>query len=916
MSTYDYNGSAATSSPYYSKREQPVTPRRLELSVDPTDGSLLVSPLTQVLLASTDALYSDFYNMAHGELEVVTMAATGTTTGFNNNEDDAAAAAEESNTAAATSSKIREQMSNLSFAQRRHELVWRLHAHTKSLTHVAALTASNATTALSRIVSLCGKTLRHAHSHWQQADEAQDMLYFFHGQLFSARAPPHDLFGALDVMIGRGWYDLPSNLKLSSNATVETQWSKARLQQEWELVVRRKLVNGEVGWRRRRKGDMPPPLWKLIVRGGIVRLVYGTPKNIHNTAIRNDDDNDNEPQYPIMALLTVFSSSSGGDEVDEDEPTWTLLSLDVSVHAKTGEFTHQLESSHRQRYDLHRLAARAMAKQEVEYKQRKSASTSDASGDVDMDDMDDTPAQPLQALFEVAHTFALSWQLELLSAQAQALRRGVWGAVAAAATHAVHVDPVRFFDGNAAGNANDGLLGAVTVSFWRVDDSFGAPSMGELTMSEGAPGAAETHAEFDHRQSDATKTSQLRLIISAQVNFGIRVLLSGGRSMLEQINTDPYLRAIGHEIIESTSNPLELSVSNALLAATRLCAVRRCSAVVKTLQNTQSRLLPSWMMLTAHRGSIAVTARIDYHGYVRDEENHINYRMSILFRLECDTRTGSFTPTFSRQTKLLGELACNSETASESMSVRIAALPSNRRRAAAATSSGRAVRQLFDGLVRSMNILGERIGIGGEWDDFDDKSSTLRERAILSSAADVKLSLTKCCGAAALYGLTPIAVGAGLGLGAVIDAAGDPVPAMDDLAFLPTPPISVFLDQELIEAQVKTDAVTKKTSHVQQNFCSFVAAANDAFLKIVPLHVSMTVNSPFHPPTRTSVALSCFKCISSDKNGNGDTSAPPIKRVKLTLSVDELGTSDADHLLDEVRLFASIITATIDFDAS
>jgi hypothetical protein len=143
--------------------------------------------------------------------------------------------------------------------------------------------------------------------------------------------------------------------------------------------------------------------------------------------------------------------------------------------------------------------------------------------------------------------------------------------------------------------------------------------------------------------------------------------------------------------------------------------------------------------------------------------------MPILFRLLCDSRTGSFVTCFPRQTKLLRQLACSSIKASEPMSLRIAGLPQNRRRTAGASSSGRLVRDAFDALIRSMNILGQRTGVGGTWDNIDDKSTLLRQRAIQSSCTDVAVSLVKSCGMAALYGLAPVAVGCGLGMEAIAD---------------------------------------------------------------------------------------------------------------------------------------------------
>jgi hypothetical protein len=66
-------------------------------------------------------------------------------------------------------------------------------------------------------------------------------------------------------------------------------------------------------------------------------------------------------------------------------------------------------------------------------------------------------------------------------------------------------------------------------------------------------------------------------------------------------------------------------------------------------------------------------------------------------------------------------------------------------------------------------MLGQRAGVGEHWDDIDDKSALLRRRSILTACSDVKSALSKCCGIAALYGLSPIAIAAATGLEAVPD---------------------------------------------------------------------------------------------------------------------------------------------------
>jgi hypothetical protein len=746
----------------------PPPPPRLELSINPADGSLLAAPLTKVILAATDDLYNDLYNAAHGELDVTTAAQEGD----NNNY-------EEENAVAAQPTK-RERLSNLSFAQRRHELAWRLQQHGKSLMHVSALTAAAACTDLAQTVAVSTTALCHARTAWVQADEAQDALYFFHAQLFPARAPPHDIYGALDVQLTGKWYDLPTDLRLSVDrfdSARESQWNKQEVDDRWHMAVRDKLLRGEVGMQQQQqqqhnsKQQQPKPLWKVSLRGGIVKLTGGNPK------ILGSDENQS---YPMEAVLSVLST--------EPDPEWTLLSLEVRVQAKTGEFNHQLETSNRQRYDLHRLSALAMSREEARArrireelkKDKDSASDSDDmevenGGDIDNGGNADTGiARPLNALFQVAHTFSLSWQLEVLSAQAQALRRGVWAA-SISESNSLNVTPVRFFDANHdKDRVNDSsMLGVVSISFWKVDDSYGPPSRGDLSLEQ-ADDAADTKTNQDKDavtagQRDYTKvTNQLTLSIRAEPDKGVQVSLSGATGIMRAMSVQPHLKSTVQELLEAVSNPFALSASDALLAATRLCAERKCHAVAKALQPSEGKsILPDWILLTAERGSLAVSARVKCRGLDNTEKNHVG--MPILFRLVCDARTGSFVTTFPRSTLLLRKLAANDIESSEPMAIRIASLPENRRRVIGANSSGRVVRDAFDGLTRSMNVLGQRTGVGGTWDNTDDRSVLLRERSIQSACADVRISISKCCGMAALYGLAPLALGGATGLAAVAD---------------------------------------------------------------------------------------------------------------------------------------------------
>jgi hypothetical protein len=142
------------------------------------------------------------------------------------------------------------RMKALKFDERRNEICWRLHAHGRRLQHVAALTASVASTELQQAVVVSSRALQRTRSAWVQADEAQDALYFFHAQLFPARAPPHDVYGAIDVQLAGRWFDLPTDLHLLVDRyqqSKEASWSKAEVDARWNMTVRRKLLLGELG---------------------------------------------------------------------------------------------------------------------------------------------------------------------------------------------------------------------------------------------------------------------------------------------------------------------------------------------------------------------------------------------------------------------------------------------------------------------------------------------------------------------------------------------------------------------------------------------------------------------------------------------------------------------------------------------
>ena len=173
-----------------------------------------------------------------------------------------------------------------------------------------------------------------------------------------------------------------------------------------------------------------------------------------------------------------------------------LLSIDVNVQPRTGESSHQLEPSNRQKYDLHRLCEETMRREEQYIRQPKSNSP---SGRIDQNDILSKIPRPLHCLFHVAHAYATSLQLEMLSSQAEALRRGAWSNVVLSDelggrniskinidnNDGITVSPICYFENekNFSKRWPNQLAptSAMAIHFWSCDDRHGTPAIGDLS---------------------------------------------------------------------------------------------------------------------------------------------------------------------------------------------------------------------------------------------------------------------------------------------------------------------------------------------------------------------------------------------------------------------------------------------------
>ena len=677
-------------------------------------------------------------------------------------------------------------------------------------------------------VQVSSDALQFVKSGWISQDEAQDALYFHHDELWKARGHCHDVLGALCVLGGgdKGggggfWPDFPTDVALNVDpygVSKEKSYSPSELKARLASAIRRKLVLGEVGLNRNNKNDnrgkeltsqLP---WRVVVEqgGGSIRLTYGSPRTVstaealrQRTVAKEEEGKDceiNLQQYPMEARLSVLSEDANA--------SWKLLSLHVRCSPKTGESDHQLGMNKKQMFDLHRIGERAMIVEEAICKKAneamKNATTTSESKDENAMEIDGEETakiapsplipRPLLRLFEVTHAFSLSLQLEMLSSQAEALRRGAWGGAARVSGgketsgDGIAVSPAYFFDSENESNTNNPApIAVMAVHFWHCDDRYGSPRVGDIicsdedtTNNENVGSSSTRDAGPGQRRddnflpaSDKKGKERLSLCIRAVPMVGLVVSLSGSDAKNDRTTESHHLKRNVDKLLSSIQNPFQLSMSDALLAATVLCAERRCHAVVDALKRTKASHLPPWIHLEVECGSITVAGSISYQ--------HISSKPrtpTVLFRLACDSRSGRFVPTFHRSISILRRLACNDPSTSDIQLMSNAAMASARqakdntftKKVGERESTGRSVRDAFVALSRSMDTLGRKCGVGGLWNENDALSSkSLREKSIGQSVDQTWASLVTCSGIVAVFGVAGIALKISSGVDPVID---------------------------------------------------------------------------------------------------------------------------------------------------
>lgn len=884
---------------------------RLELSVNPADGSLLTAPLSLLINTATDALYNDLHSMATGEPLTLYLPS-----------------AEDSQLPFTVKS---EAMSSLSFQQRRHILASRIARHIQSFCHVSALVASNlplsgaasktalmeshpniyamaqipAENELSQITQVASQALEHVRTSWVSADTAQDALYFHHDSLWKIRSHPHDVLGSMEVLLKGRWTDLSKDIKLKDNFfdSVERSWSKEEAKERLISAIRRKLVLGEVGMIRDRNECLK---WKIILEktGTAVRLVHGKPRAQGNIEL-----------YPIEARVTVLS--------EQDPAPWTLLSVRTRTAVKTGESNHQLDLSREQMFSLHKICERAMNQEEIR---------AAASGKNDGDEKNENIliARPLQRLLHITHVFSLSWQMEILSSQAEALRKGSWSSgkhdlSGGICEEGISVTPVWFMPEHEKArmniNQSTQVLAIMAIHFWEIDDRNGIPKLGQIFVADAPCSNTDSFSSISSFRKYAHK--RLTLEIFAIADQGLKVRLSGGDTREDD---SPTLKKHAEKLLSSLQDPFQLSASDALLSAVVICAERRCRAVKNALESTRtSRLksdasigvLPPWIHLSLDSGSISVAVQITYHTKESDTRRNDKSSPVLLFRLGCDSRSGKFVATFPASVSLLRKLACNDESASEIQLLRQAKGASmsslsaaEKRRASARTkdTTGRCIREAFLGLTRALDILGRRVGVGGEWDDNDlSSSSPLRQKAIKESCADVCVALEICAGIGAVYGIGALALGIAGGSNPIPDISGGPITGEGSSPFIPIPPLSIIMNQQLVE-QITSDTNGDNCSAIklEREMSGIIASISPDALTLHLLDITSQIDSVIAVPTLLQCNTVPLKDIGKHVEDLG--SIRETKRLKYSPDIET--HKESKPLINEVNYLVNALNAT------
>jgi len=135
---------------------------------------------------------------------------------------------------------------------------------------------------------------------------------------------------------------------------------------------------------------------------------------------------------------------------------------------------------------------------------------------------------------------------------------------------------------------------------------------------------------------------------------------------------------------------------------------------------------------------------------------------------------------------------------------------------------------------------------------------------------------------------------------------------LEGIDFLAAPPISILIDQELVETATRTsDGTNKKTLYIDQSLFSIACAVNDEKLTLFPLNISAKLDTPFAFPHVLSCTLLQFnKVVDWNGQANGDMHRPSLQEDSCTRGDSEMAAMR--DIMEEMGRFAELLFDAID----
>ena len=605
-----------------------------------------------------------------------------------------------------------ETLQSLSFAQRHFELSQCMAQHLKRVAHVTALTeyTTSPNNHWEAILESVQQTLRHVRVSWGAADEAQDALFFHHADLWKARSHCHDLYGALQTFLNGQWTDLSHDLHLQQpplqpSTNSKNNNKKKNPSQEClakvQSLVRTKLVH-ELSY----KDDDTSVIWKR--------------KKTSWDKIQLEQDQivvkcvfgpKFQKKHAMEVRLTVLSS------------VWTLLELHIQVQAKTGESHQSCHVQNTQMYTLHKLCTKAL--------QHKPSQQSSS----------------LETLFQLCHDFLQSWQFQLLYSQAYSLSKSKTNTLPTL-TVIQHIAKTNSKQDD-SDDENEKYLNEIILYFWSpMEERFASlwkPSIGPLDSTLTSSHVTKTANNKNDDEDGMMDASRYCLHLVGVPNKGIQVYLTGAAYYS---STDYYSKDDVTNVLQHIQNSQQISISHAILAATVICAKQKCQALVQYYNSSKHNNIP-WMSVSADGGNIVVSYQ---------QQN--STKTTVLFRVEVDSKTGNFIVTFPKSYTILYSLLPTNNTATST--TKTANKKKQKQQQQQKGLTKRFIKDAVDGLVRSMEVLSKRVGVGVNPTTSKNKDEVevmlLRERAMDSASVDVQKSLMICSAIAYTYGIGAISL--------------------------------------------------------------------------------------------------------------------------------------------------------------